>query len=208
MAADPLTQQQIVQAAAEFIEREGVETLTMRALGESLKIDPSSIYRFFKNKSELLGAVGTSVLQRINPENVSGHSPRERLQSMAHELRRVIMETPAIGALLATSTSTPPTEANAMVHWVTAQLREMGLAGTDIVDAYQSLEGFILGVTTYDISSLPDPLTARRMWCRGVELPEFDEVARTTETIAAMNARVFDMGLRGLFDQFELLVKK
>lgn len=208
VAAEPLSQEQIVRAAAEFIEREGADALTMRLLGNALKIDPSSIYRFFKNKSELLGAVGSSVLTNVRIENITGESPREQLHSMAREVRRVIMEKPTLGALLATSPSGSPAEVNALAIWATGQLRAMGLVGTDIVDAYQSLEGFVLGVTTYDISSLPDPIEARRQWCRSMEIPEFDEVARSKATIQDLNARVFELGLNGLLNQFELLARK
>ena len=209
MAIEIIKTEQIIDAAMNFIEKEGVAALTMRALGRELGVDPSVVYRHFANKSDLLAALGSALLNEIDLAlAMSANTPRERLRIAVCEVRRVIQAKPATGLILANSGNNPPGTQVAIVNWSVEQLREIGLTGVNLVMGYQILEGFVLGMTSYDISSQPNPLEVRRQWFRHAEIPEFDDVSRSIDEVASINEKTFEFGLSAILDKLELLAQK
>ena len=206
MPVDPDKTASIVRAARNFIEREGVEVLTLRALGREIGADPSVIYRHFADKGELLRAVGAALVVEIDLRPAAAAvTPRERLCLAMKALRAALVENPVAGMILATTSHSPAGNDLDLVRWGLGQLRELGLSGANIAVGYQLLEGFTLGMTTYDISSQPNPLESRRLWFRAVCLPEFDDISRSTDQIAELNDSVFEIGLQALLDRLEAL---
>jgi len=53
----PLTRQRIADAALEFIDAHGLDTLSMRKLGAELGVEAMSLYNHVTNKADLLDAV-------------------------------------------------------------------------------------------------------------------------------------------------------
>jgi AcrR family transcriptional regulator len=56
----PLSRERIITAALELIETEGLEGLTMRALGRRLGVEAMALYHYFPNKAALLEAMATA----------------------------------------------------------------------------------------------------------------------------------------------------
>jgi AcrR family transcriptional regulator len=209
MPSESLKSEQIIDAAVLFIEKEGVAALTMRALGRELGVDPSVVYRHFVDKSDLLAALGSALLNEIDLAfAMSASSPRERLKLAVCEVRRVMQAKPVTGLILANSGNNPPGTQVEIVHWSVQQLREIGLTGVNLVVGYQVLEGFVLGMTSYDISSQPNPLEVRRQWFRQAEIAEFDDISHSTDEIAAINEKTFQFGLNAILDKIELLAQQ
>jgi hypothetical protein len=63
-------------------------------------------------------------------------------------------------------------------------------------------------MTSYDISSQPNPLEVRRQWFRHAEIPEFDDVSRSIDEVASINEKTFEFGLSAILDKLELLAQK
>ncbi|WP_223623859.1 TetR/AcrR family transcriptional regulator [Microbacterium sp. EST19A] len=63
-ARDSLSRDIIVAAADRVVEREGLDRLTFQAIGEELGAHPTSIYRHFRDKEELLLALIDSLRHR------------------------------------------------------------------------------------------------------------------------------------------------
>jgi AcrR family transcriptional regulator len=55
----------LLEAAARIIQREGVEGLTLRAVGERLGVSRTALYRHFSDKSALLSAVARDGFRRL-----------------------------------------------------------------------------------------------------------------------------------------------
>lgn len=53
-ARDSLSRELIIAAAEEVVQRDGLDRLTFQAIGEKLDAHPTSIYRHFRDKDELL----------------------------------------------------------------------------------------------------------------------------------------------------------
>src|SRR5919108_3233672 len=57
-----LTDQRILAEALALVDEAGLDALTTRALGQRLGVDPTAVYRHFRNKDELLGALADRIL--------------------------------------------------------------------------------------------------------------------------------------------------
>ena len=111
-----LTREQILTAALQIIDEDGVEALTMRRLGQSLARNPMAIYRHAADKDALLdGVVEHVAAQLVAPRrpdrnghgdgDVSGegdHAWEAVLRRIAHTFRRVALAHPHVVPLLLT----------------------------------------------------------------------------------------------------------
>lgn len=82
-----------------LIEREGQDALSMRRLGSALGIEAMSIYHHFKNREELLNAIGDRLLEPL-VELELGEVWREACRRFATALRDIAVAQPATFALL------------------------------------------------------------------------------------------------------------
>ena len=53
----PLTRERVLQAAVELADRDGIENLSMRKLGQELGVDAMALYRHVRGKDDLLDGV-------------------------------------------------------------------------------------------------------------------------------------------------------
>jgi TetR/AcrR family transcriptional regulator, tetracycline repressor protein len=60
-----LTRARVVAAALAIVDRDGLDGLTMRALGRELGVDPMAAYHWFPNKPAILQGVGEAILSEI-----------------------------------------------------------------------------------------------------------------------------------------------
>src|ERR671918_795721 len=63
----PLTRERVFQAAVVLADERGLESVTMRALGEELGVEAMSLYHYVANKDELLGGMVDVVFSEIEP---------------------------------------------------------------------------------------------------------------------------------------------
>jgi AcrR family transcriptional regulator len=62
----PLNRGAVVEAALDLVDREGLQQLTMRRLGEQLKIEAMSLYHHFPSKNHLLDACVDAVIENMD----------------------------------------------------------------------------------------------------------------------------------------------
>jgi AcrR family transcriptional regulator len=110
-----LTREQVVVAALEIIDQDGVEALTMRRLGQALERNPMGIYRHAADKDALLDAVVEHVLSELvvahEPDRDGEHGDVEwetALRRTAHAFRRIGLTHPNAVPLLVTRSVTGP----------------------------------------------------------------------------------------------------
>ncbi|MGV9590243.1 TetR family transcriptional regulator [Streptomyces tendae] len=60
-----ITREQIVTAALELLDDQGMDALTVRALASGLDVRPSALYWHVRNKQELLDEMATEVMRRV-----------------------------------------------------------------------------------------------------------------------------------------------
>ena len=111
-----LTREQVLVAALQIIDEDGVEALTMRRLGQALGRNPMGIYRHAADKDALLDGVVEHVLSGLvvsrepgRDEESDGDGDWETaLRRTAHAFRRIALAHPKAVPLLVTRSVTGP----------------------------------------------------------------------------------------------------
>lgn len=78
-----VSEDQIVQAALEAIEAQGIDALTMRGLGRRLGVEGMALYTYFPSKDALLDAVAEHILVALDADFDRGLPWQERIRNGA-----------------------------------------------------------------------------------------------------------------------------
>ena len=90
----------VLEAAFRVADAEDAKDLTMARLGRELNTDPSSIYRHFASKDQLLLAMADVLLEETYAAYVEGDEPVENVRRMAWALRRTYLRRPSLARLI------------------------------------------------------------------------------------------------------------
>jgi TetR/AcrR family transcriptional regulator, tetracycline repressor protein len=101
----PLSIERITASALELIDRDGLEALSMRKIGNALGYEAMALYKHVPDKEALLDLVVASVFAEMNLPDPAAPWPA-RLRHSADELRRVGLAHPH---LLVRMVTDPPT---------------------------------------------------------------------------------------------------
>lgn len=133
----------MLDAALKLVDRHGLETLTMRNLGEALSVEAMSLYRYFPSKANLLEGIAGQVLAEIVFVE-KNQSWREDLRNAVWGLWQALVTHPnTVPLYLVTPTPIPDVQAG-----VEVMLRLIGRAGYSPVAAHRiwrNLLAFVLG---------------------------------------------------------------
>ena len=68
----PLTKERVLRAAVDLADRDGIEALSMRKLGQELGVEAMALYRHVRNKDDILdGAIDVVVGEIDSPAPVA-----------------------------------------------------------------------------------------------------------------------------------------
>ncbi|WP_113699129.1 TetR/AcrR family transcriptional regulator C-terminal domain-containing protein [Nonomuraea lactucae] len=173
---DPLSREQIIDAALAFVDERGLDALTMRALAQELGVYPTALYWHVGTKAQLLSAVSARIFEEVALPG-AGELPWDAwLAMMARQCRAAIHRhpnlAPIVGSHLVVTTTAIP-----LVERVIVVLEGAGLAGEELLHVYNSLIGFVLGWVTLELSI--EPADAEEGWKDDFarQLRSLDEVA-------------------------------
>lgn len=110
-ARDSLSRELIVAAAETVALRDGIDGLTFQAIGEELQAHPTSIYRHFRDKDELL----LELIDTLRARSYGGTlKPSDDwvddLRQLAHAIHDHYMRYPQFAMQMAARTTRRPTE--------------------------------------------------------------------------------------------------
>jgi AcrR family transcriptional regulator len=159
--SDRLDQQRIVHAAIDFIDQKGLHALTMRRLGAFLGVEAMALYRYVPGREDLLDGVVDTVLDALHRDPEvhlhAEHGWQDYLQRLAHGIRRIALDHPAVFPLVATRPPAAP--------WIRPPLRSLrwlesfftvlegaGFSGDGAVRAYRAYTTFLLGHLLLEVS--------------------------------------------------------
>jgi AcrR family transcriptional regulator len=94
-----LSREQIVRAAVELLDAEGLTGLSMRRLGAKLGSGATSVYWYVANKDELLDLAFDEVLGEVDIPDANVEGWRSAADAMARSLRAVILRHTWISSL-------------------------------------------------------------------------------------------------------------
>jgi TetR/AcrR family tetracycline transcriptional repressor len=136
-----LSDERILQEALALVDELGLEGLTTRALGRRLGVDSTAIYRHFRSKEELLGALADHIVGSAGcepPASTDDGSLRGQLRSACLAVRRALLAHPAMTPIVVRR---PLRGAHtwAVTEHALGLLRQAGLSDRDAARAYQAL---------------------------------------------------------------------
>ncbi|MCV7099381.1 TetR/AcrR family transcriptional regulator C-terminal domain-containing protein [Mycobacterium palustre] len=89
----------IVKATLELIEEDGIDAVTMRAVGARLGCEAMSLYRHVANKADLLRLVGEAVIAEVRVPKTAARWDGT-LRAILRDLRRVALKYPEAFSLV------------------------------------------------------------------------------------------------------------
>lgn len=145
------SREKILAEAIALLQQQGLSALSLRHLAKQLNISPTSLYRYFDSKQQLVTALGEQVVQLDGGSLPAGLSPEQRLETLLNQLRQQVLTLPG---LLAHFNSALPAETMVATIAVLAQpIIKMGLEDALAVRHAQSLVWMTLGFALFETSS-------------------------------------------------------
>ncbi len=139
----------ILDACIDLADREGIGAVTLRRLGAELSVDPTAVYRHFRDKSELLAAVADRLLDGVAEGFGSTGDWRRDVRSIALAARRVYLAHPALAHVLATAPAPLPSNTQ-LVEITFGALRSAGLDDRSVALAGEVIENYVAGASSLD----------------------------------------------------------
>jgi len=192
------SREEFVGAAIAYADEHGISALTLRSLGQSMGAATTAVYRYFKDKDDLIVAMRESLLLESMPDGVDG-DPRARLTAIALTFRATVKAHPCLSQIMGLP-AVDGEVTNGVIQATAAALSELGLSGPLLVRGYRQLESFIVGTCAFDFSDAPRHLDERLERIRRAGHPEFDAVLTDAAAVEANNELAFVTSWTWLID--------
>jgi AcrR family transcriptional regulator len=115
----------ILAMTREMIDADGVESLTLRRLAERCGIGTTTLYGYFRNKDDLLGALADQLLDEISIPD-ERLSPFELVAALMTSIYGVMVTHPALAQIIA-ERPTPGTTAPELLRVIVRAFADAGL---------------------------------------------------------------------------------
>jgi AcrR family transcriptional regulator len=144
-----LSQETIVRAALELLNRDGIENLTMRSLAAFLDTKAASLYRHIKDKQDLYDLIAEAVIAEIQPS--CGLSNAEKyLMEVAGLYRQKLLSIRNSVGIFTRSRATTPNRFDFMKN-VMICLLSLGVKENKCMVATHMLNNYILSSVSDEI---------------------------------------------------------
>ena len=140
-----LTEEKVLAAAVALADVDGLGRLSMRRLGQSLRVEAMSLYKHVANKDELLSGMVERVAAEFRPPRPDAQW-REALEERARAAHEVLMRHPWATQLIISRANTGP----AMLRYVDATIGCLVGAGFTYAQAdhaWNAMDNHIYGFT-------------------------------------------------------------
>ncbi|GAA1023840.1 TetR family transcriptional regulator [Acrocarpospora pleiomorpha] len=211
-ARDSLSRQIIVAAAEKVATRDGLDGLTFQALGKELDAHPTSIYRHFRDKDELV----LELIDNLRARSYGGtlkktDSWRDDLRTIAQRVHEHFMRYPEFALQMAARTTRRPTEF-ANVEFALDALLRAGLPPEEAAlhlrvfgNVVRSLSAMEAGLMALDPESRVRDELAWQVEYRQLAAEEFPVISSMAEHLARIgDPRIFDLAVELYLDAIEL----
>ncbi|WP_082974180.1 TetR family transcriptional regulator [Mycobacterium sp. E740] len=152
-AADTVRAETILDAAADMIELHGVDAFTMRGLAEQLGVAVTSIYWHVGGRDKLFDSLVDRLLDEMAQLPAEGDTAVDRIASLAHAQRRVLIERQHLLAIAHERDKTPRLFLPVQQALAT-QLAEAGLTGRDAALALRAVEVHVISSAVMQFSAV------------------------------------------------------
>jgi AcrR family transcriptional regulator len=146
----PLTRDRILRAALEIADEGGIESLTMRRLGQELGFEAMSLYHYVASKDDLLGGLCDAVMAECDLPSPDGDWAAAVRRS-AISVQQALHRHPWACTLLMSADHVRPARLRYMDSLL-GRLRDAGFSAETTYHAYHVIDGHIFGFSFWQSS--------------------------------------------------------
>ncbi|RLL65996.1 TetR/AcrR family transcriptional regulator [Streptomyces sp. Z26] len=206
------TTDEILDAAAESLRTGDAEAFSVRRLAASLGTDSSSLYRHFRNKTDLLRAVADRVLASAMADHRPEGDWRQRVVALAARLREAFGEHPQLAVVWGRYASSGD-GARLVMEELLQALRASGLPDEAVPDHYHRVAVLFSALVAAEAAA--DTLTPQereqggelfRVAVLGADPERFPAVSRFARELRPLGGErhaAFDVLLAAQLDRVE-----
>lgn len=201
-----LTRDRVIEVAAELVQAEGVEAVTLRRLAGDFGVTPMALYRHVKDKDDILSSVLSRLLaQALFPATSSNW--QRYLRAYSDGLRRLLLEN---GGLVRVILKPKALEAAALdaMEVALSTLRESGFSSSQAARLFTSINSFTIGSALWqamrsesEAANLTSGQPANRYWDMDFETLDRDRYPELSRHKRSLEARNFDSEFRDGIDR-------
>ncbi len=145
----PLTTERVLDAAISLADQGGVESISMRKLGQALGVEAMSLYNHVANKDAILDGIADQVLRQIDlPGSAAGAGWERAIWRCAVSAHDVLTAHPWACNLIMSTPRILPTRLR-YIDSILRCLREAGFSAAAAYHGYHALDSHILGFTLW-----------------------------------------------------------
>ncbi|RKN21070.1 TetR/AcrR family transcriptional regulator [Micromonospora musae] len=147
-----VTRDELVRVAVRLADADGLDAVSMRAVSHHAGLSTDAVYRWVRNRDDLLAAMAEQVLGTERAGDGAGRTPRERLERLARAEWSLYRRHPWLLAVLAKTR--PPTgpAVLALVDGAVDVLTGVGYDPPDAFAGYLALSGFVQGMALLHVA--------------------------------------------------------
>ena len=150
-----LTRPRVVSAALAIVDRDGLEGLTMRALGRELSVDPMAAYHWFPDKAAILQGVAEAILAEIElPGADDGASWLDVAAALGRVYRATLLRHPKALPVASTQPVMTP-RGFELIERTSAALVAGGLRPGAALEAINTIAAFVIGAAVVEAGVTP-----------------------------------------------------
>jgi AcrR family transcriptional regulator len=198
---EALSRARVLRAALAVVDREGLDAVSMRRVGDELGVEAMSLYNHVASKAAMLDGIFEIVLAEL-PAMRRAASWTTALRERALALRGALRRHPRALPLFSSRPAVTPASI-AHIEAVLGVLRDAGFAADDALSVLQVFVAFIVGHTAVSYAprapddSMPD--------YERLSAEEFPRVREVAWVLARHDVeKEFRLGLDALLAGFEL----
>jgi len=188
-----------VVAAIRFADEFGLAALSLRELGRAMGVSPTAVYRYFRDKDDLIVQIRETLLAQVLDADSVRKPPREFIIETALAYRRMARFHPCFSQVMVLAV-TEGDAAQATPELLTRALEALGLQGDAVIRGYRQLESCVVGMSFFDFASAPNHLQERLDRMRRVNRQDFQTAFRDPSDVERINEEAFEATIRMLID--------
>jgi len=146
----PLSRDRILRAALELVDDGGIDSLTMRKLGQALGFEAMSLYNHVANKDDVIDGILDLVLAEGELPSPSGNWDRA-VRASAVSVHAALRRHPWASAVVMAPGRLRPARLRYMDSLL-GRIREAGFSAETTYHAYHVLDGHIFGFSLWEAS--------------------------------------------------------
>ena len=146
----PLSRDRILRAALELVDDGGIDSLTMRKLGQALGFEAMSLYNHVANKDDVIDGILDLVLAQGELPSPSGNWDRA-VRASAVSVHAALRRHPWASAVVMAPGRLRPARLRYMDSLL-GRIREAGFSAETTYHAYHVLDGHIFGFSLWEAS--------------------------------------------------------